>query len=845
MNTKTSRFFPFLTMLVVLALAAAIVQPAAAVTGGERFHVQLTQNNVEGYDWPVGASVTLTIDDPSNGVGTDFTDTQAADSGGTARFDNVGGIDLAAGMYVTMDDGTTFKDHTVTILALTGADPDTDTVSGTGTPGVFINTWAQCGSQTATRYVYPDINGDWVADYSVVGVQPEEQTLCDIQPGTYGEVMEPDADADHTDIDWRLPDPKFSAHPLGDEVVGWDFQLGATATLEINDPLTPANPDYSDTTTVIVHPYDPNQTFFTFNFSGIYDLKPGDTVSVTDGSNTKTHTVTPVAVTDANPGSDTVSGTAEIGSSVYTEICDFSGCYFRNEIADGSGNWTADFSVAGDEPGEETAYDLLPGASGNTIQWDNDRDETLVNWNAPAYTLHAVPAYPEVHGHDWPTGVNVTLTIDDDDNPGNGVLYTDTQLSAPGWCGEPCFDLSGVFALQVGHYVTMSDGSVIKTVLVSVLHVTGMDTVNETLSGVADAGSDVMVNINSQGGIGRRVTAAGDGTWTVDFSTPGDEGWEQNTADLGPGDHGRAIQLNPDNTDDGTLEYWGIPPTAFTKNSPPNGALNRPINLTLSWSASSPEATYEYCYDTTNDNNCAAWIDNGPATSVAVTGLSHNTTYYWQVRANNPAGTTEANGGTWWSFRTAPLKITKIFRSTGNQDGWVLESAEKSNKGGSLNATASIFSLGDDKFRRQYRGILSFNTSSLPNNAVITKVILKVKRQGIAGGGNPVTLFQGFMVDIKKGFFGTPALQTSDFQAPANKINGPFKPAPVNNWYYFNLTTAKGYVNKLASNGGLTQIRLRFKLDDNNNAFANMLNLYSGNAPLASRPQLIVEYYVP
>jgi len=44
---------------------------------------------------------------------------------------------------------------------------------------------------------------------------------------------------------------------------------------------------------------------------------------------------------------------------------------------------------------------------------------------------------------------------------------------------------------------------------------------------------------------------------------------------------------------------------------------------------------------------------------------------------------------------------------------------------------------------------------------------------------------------------------------------------------------------------GLTQIRARFKLDDNNNAVANNLSLFNSNAPLASRPQLIVEYYVP
>jgi hypothetical protein len=194
----------------------------------------------------------------------------------------------------------------------------------------------------------------------------------------------------------------------------------------------------------------------------------------------------------------------------------------------------------------------------------------------------------------------------------------------------------------------------------------------------------------------------------------------------------------------------------------------------------------------------------------------------------------------------AAYGLVLTFTSTGSQDGFVLESAESSNSGGTLNSIATTFRLGDDSTKKQYRGILSFNTgASLPNNAVITKVMLKIKKQGITGGGNPVTAFQGFMADIKKGFFGTTALQASDFQTAANKTYGPFKPTAVSNWYSINLTGAKAYVNKLATSGGLTQIRLRFKLDDNNNAVANYLSLFSGNAPTASRPQLIIQYYVP
>jgi len=69
---------------------------------------------------------------------------------------------------------------------------------------------------------------------------------------------------------------------------------------------------------------------------------------------------------------------------------------------------------------------------------------------------------------------------------------------------------------------------------------------------------------------------------------------------------------------------------------------------------------------------------------------------------------------------------------------------------------------------------------------------------------------------------------------------------PVGNVYSINLTSGKANINKLAARSGLTQIRLRFKRDDNNNTVANILSLYSGNAALAAdRPQLVITYTIP
>jgi Leucine-rich repeat (LRR) protein len=196
-----------------------------------------------------------------------------------------------------------------------------------------------------------------------------------------------------------------------------------------------------------------------------------------------------------------------------------------------------------------------------------------------------------------------------------------------------------------------------------------------------------------------------------------------------------------------------------------------------------------------------------------------------------------------------PVSMSRTFYSTASQDGWILESSETSNAGGTMSASSATLSLGDNNQKKQYRSILSFATASLPDPAVITKVTLKLKHSSVTPARtNPITLLQGIYVDLRKGFFGTSAnLQLTDFNATASKTVGPFKPALTAGWYTISLNSATfASINKLATNGGLTQIRLRFKLDDNNNTIANMLNLVSGNnANPVNRPTLLIEYYVP
>ncbi len=196
-------------------------------------------------------------------------------------------------------------------------------------------------------------------------------------------------------------------------------------------------------------------------------------------------------------------------------------------------------------------------------------------------------------------------------------------------------------------------------------------------------------------------------------------------------------------------------------------------------------------------------------------------------------------------YRKAQVPASTTFRSTGSLDGWVLESRHTSSSGGSLSRTSSTLRLGDSATKRQYRSVLSFSTSSLPDSAVITGVALRVRRNGVTGGGDPIAKFHGLMVDVKKGCFGSMGLSTADFRTSATRAYGPYSPALASGWYEIDLTAAKAYVNKTSSSSGRTQIRLRFKLDDNANNTANYVRLYSGDSSTPSRPQLVVSYFLP
>ena len=99
------------------------------------FTVDPVHDQVWGSQWTPGDVITVSIAGVSGGPWT-----ETADGSGDFHLDLSGFYDVASGDDLTVsDEGTHTKDHTVTELAVTGVNVDTDTVSGTAQPDSLVN----------------------------------------------------------------------------------------------------------------------------------------------------------------------------------------------------------------------------------------------------------------------------------------------------------------------------------------------------------------------------------------------------------------------------------------------------------------------------------------------------------------------------------------------------------------------------------------------------------------------------------------------------------------------------------------------------------------------------------
>ena len=525
----------------------------------------LSLNQVYSETWPLGSSVTLTIDDASNGTGIDYTylgsvgEAPWGDPNFTWVEFNLDNFVIEPNDIVTLNGNSITKELTVEPLEITGFNLDLDTIFGTAEPGKEVAVFAN----SVRRDAVANPSGVWEVDYSVAGSQPYEQTILDLTPGTNIGVDLFDLDRDYTEVSERIPDPRILSRANQDRIAGFDWSVGSTVTIDIDNPSTGQNPDKTVYATGGTAPWNPNELWFEIEIND-YDLKVDDIVTATDGNTTKQLTIQNLTITDYDLNTELVHGTANPGQLVYIQACGEFDCANRDETADQNGDWTANFAIPGEQDWEQQTADLQGGTWLDANINDGDGDMSRFGLSVPNPTIVARLTLDQVDATRFPTATLLTLTVDD---PASGLSpdYTATATTQANDPQDPNFGTSvnfyfgDYYTLKSGDLVTVTGGGFTRTTTVADIHVTNVDVDNNIVSGTAGAGiTSVNVRVWSSPIEMQRDAEVVNGVWSADFSVPSPE---FGVYDIKPGDSGVVRWFEGDG--DFTTDYWEVPNPTF------------------------------------------------------------------------------------------------------------------------------------------------------------------------------------------------------------------------------------------------------------------------------------------
>lgn len=285
----------------------------------------------------------------------------------------------------------------------------------------------------------------------------------------------------------------------------------------------------------------------------------------------------------------------------------------------------------------------------------------------------------------------------------------------------------------------------------------------------------------------------------------------------------------------------GNTPPTVTITAPANGAtVAQGTSVTFSGTATDPEdGTISSSLNWTSSINGS--IGSGASFSTSTLSVGTHTI---------TASVTDSGGSPGSAFRTLNVTggstpVTVTFYSVASQDGRIWESGENTNVGGggvsSENLTSSL-RVGDTNVDEQYKNIVSFNTSSIPDGATITAATLRLVR-GTISGTNPFSTHGPCVADISNGGFGgSTVFAFGDWQAAATATNVVTLSSPGSNGSASSGTLSaagRSAISKTAT----TQLRVYCTLGDNDDFGFDYIGFYPGEtSTAANRPQLIVTY---
>jgi hypothetical protein len=452
---------------------------------------------VEGWEWPEGAPVYLTIDNAPEGFVREGTAevTSWGDPRTYVRFDFGEDYDLQVGDMVTLTDGSgTSTTHEVQPLSISGVDINTNTVTGTANNDAFLQVWVHEQS-------YPPLDvavasdGTWQADLT---------EIFDITYGTGGRAWVITQGGNATAVDWYVPNPHFTVFPEWEFFDGLDWPDGAIVSISVD-----GKPECS-------LERESWGSFFNGNFPGGCNIEAGDIVTFDDGATNRLHEVRNLYVIDVDTNENTVTGKADAGETVYVWPHDG---WFEplQTIVDGSGVWQVDLDDAG--------YTVREDSEGRSEIRDEMGNTTASDWHVTHPHFTVFPEWEFFDGNDWPNEAIVNITV-------AGKLECTTVKESWGYFfngnfGEGC-------DIETGDVVTFTDGETIRTHTVQNLMVTKVNQDDDTVKGIADPGAEVYVWPHATGEQLKTIAKTqgmAKGTWNVDFS---------GIYDLVPGECGRS-----------------------------------------------------------------------------------------------------------------------------------------------------------------------------------------------------------------------------------------------------------------------------------------------------------------
>jgi PKD repeat protein len=371
--------------ILLLSGISPVMSTLAYAQGAPDFGINLSGNFVNGWGWPSGELVTLTIDDLETSESPDFIDTQYPD---ISPDDPVPYVDFSVNIPLKLGYVVEMSNNNTTVAHIVDFEVDKvsllfDQVVGRALPGteVEVRMSAYDGSMLGLRRVAADASGAWIADFSQIGTGPGEINLVDFANPDKSIFIESTDQNLGTYYAQSIPVPFLNVF-LDREVSVWDIRSpwwpkNTAVTLKIDDPDTSQSPDFTETRNTRMHPRYPSIYRVDFYLDG-FQIKPGMIATVTDGFTAiKEHIVMSLQVTEVDTTNDIVCGLGAPDTDTQVEVDTADYTAVRHVLADHNGYWCADFSEPGPNVDEGDLADIIPDSEGLALQRDNDGDSSV------------------------------------------------------------------------------------------------------------------------------------------------------------------------------------------------------------------------------------------------------------------------------------------------------------------------------------------------------------------------------------------------------------------------------------------------------------------------------------